>query len=70
MGKVREFSHCYAVAFTPIGLFRRRDWLGATMPELCRMFDAYLRYYNEERPKERLDRIRPMQYHGSLGLAV
>lgn len=25
-----------------------------TIPESCRMLDAYLRYYNEERPKEKL----------------
>lgn len=34
--------------------FHHRDWSGVTIPEFCRMIDAYLRYYNEERPKEKL----------------
>lgn len=34
------------------------------------MLDAYLRYYNEERPKEGLGWTTPMQYHRSLGLAA
>lgn len=51
-------------------LFRHRDWSGVTMPELCRMLDAHLRYYNEERPKEKLRWLSPMQYRRSLGLAA
>ena len=50
--------------------FRHRDWSGATIPELCRMLDAYLRYCNEERSKEKLDRTNPMQYRRNLGLAA
>ena len=50
--------------------FHHRDWLGVTMPEFCRMLDAYLRYYNEERPKEKLGWLSPMQYRRSLGLAT
>lgn len=38
-----------------------------TIPEFCRMLDAYLRYYNEERPKEKLGWLSPMQYRRSLG---
>ena len=39
-------------------------------PKSCRMLDAYLRYYNEERPKEKLGWMSPMQYRRSLGLAA
>lgn len=41
-----------------------------SVPEFCRMLDAYLRYYNEGRPKERLGWMSPMQYRRSLGLAA
>jgi len=44
--------------------------VGRDVPELCRMLDAYLRYYNEERPKEKLGWMSPMQYRRSLGLAA
>lgn len=47
--------------------FHHRDWSGVTIPEFCRMLDAYLRYYNEERPKEKLGWLSPMQYRRSLG---
>ena len=40
------------------------------MPEFCRMLDTHLRYYNEERPKEKLGWMSPMQYRRSLGLAA
>ena len=50
--------------------FHHRDWSGVTIPEFCCMLDAYLRYYNEERPKEKLGWLSPMQYRRSLGLAV
>ena len=40
------------------------------MPALCRMLDAYQRYYDEERPMEKLGWLSPMQYRRSLGLAV
>ena len=32
--------------------------------------DAWLRYYNEERPKEALGWMGPMEYRRSLGLAA
>lgn len=50
--------------------FHHRDWSGVTVPEFCRMLDAYLRYYNEERPKEKLGWLSPMQHRRSLGLAA
>ena len=50
--------------------FHHRDWSGVTIPEFCQMLDAYLRYYNEERPKEKLGWLSPMQYRRSLGLAA
>ena len=50
--------------------FHHRDWSGVTMPEFCRMLDTHLRYYNEERPKEKLGWMSPMQYRKSLGLAA
>ena len=40
------------------------------MPEFCRMLGAYPRYCNEERPKERLGWLSPMQCRRSLGLAA
>ena len=49
------------------GFFHHRDWSGATVPELCRMLDAYPRYCNEERPKEKLGWLSPMQHRRSLG---
>ncbi len=50
--------------------FHHRDWSDVTIPEFCRMLDAYLRYYNEGRPKEKLGWMSPMQYRRSLGLAA
>lgn len=50
--------------------FHHRDWSGVTVPEFCRMLDAYLRYFNEERPKEKLGWLSPMQHRRSLGLAT
>lgn len=40
------------------------------MAEFCRMFDVYLRYCNEERPKEKLGWMGPMRYRRSPGLAA
>lgn len=50
--------------------FHHRDWSGVTIPEFYRMLDAYFRYYNERRPKEKLGWLSPMQYRRSLGLAA
>ena len=41
-----------------------------TISEFCRMLDAYLRYYNEERPKEKLGWLSPMRHRRSLGLVA
>lgn len=30
------------------------DWSDVTIPEYCHILDAYLRHYNERRPKEKL----------------
>lgn len=30
------------------------DWSGVTIPEYCRILNAYLRHYNERRPKGKL----------------
>lgn len=50
--------------------FHHRDWSGVTISEFRRMLDAYLRYYNEERPKEKLGWLSPIQHCRSLGLAA
>ena len=50
--------------------FHHRDWSGVSIPESCRMLDAYPRYCNEERPKEKLGWMSPVQYRRSLGLAA
>lgn len=52
-----EFFHC-------------RDWGGVTAEEFMAGLDAWLRYYNEERPKEALGWMSPMEYRRSLGLAA
>lgn len=42
---------------TPItgtGFYHHRDWSGVTIPEYCRILNAYLRHYNERRPKGKL----------------
>ena len=50
--------------------FHHRDWSGVTIPEFCRVLDAYPRCYNEERPKEKLGWLSPMRYRRSLGPAA
>ena len=50
--------------------FHHRGWSGVTMTGFCRMLDAYPRYCNEERPKEKLGWLSPMRYRRSLGLAA
>lgn len=36
------------------GFYHHRDWSGVTIPDYCRILNAYLRYYNERRPKGKL----------------
>ncbi|WP_370873227.1 DDE-type integrase/transposase/recombinase [Olsenella profusa] len=50
--------------------FHGRGWSGVGLSEFIEMLDAYLRYYNEARPKEQLGWMSPMQYRRSLGLAA
>ena len=50
--------------------FYYRDWDGVTLYEFIAELDAYLRYYNEERTKESLGWLSPVQYRASLGLAA
>lgn len=42
--------------------FDVRDWSGKGADEFMEELDAWLRYYNEERPKESLGWLSPMQY--------
>ena len=35
-------------------VYHHRDWSGVTIPDYCRILNAYLRYYNERRPKGKL----------------
>ena len=48
--------------------FHYWDWSGVTIPRV--LPDAYLRYYNERMPKEKLGWLSPLLYRRSLGLAV
>lgn len=47
--------------------FYYRDWHGVKAEELVARLDAFLRYYNEERIKESLGWMSPVQYRESLG---
>lgn len=50
--------------------FYYRDWHGVTAEEFIDRLDAFLHYYNEERAKESLGWMSPVQYRESLGLAA
>lgn len=50
--------------------FYYRDWNGVTQEEFISRLDSYLRYYNENRIKESLGWLSPVQYRESLGLAA
>ena len=52
------------------GFYHHRDWSGVTIPDYCRILNAYLRYYNERRPKEKLGWPSPMRHCRSLWLAA
>ena len=47
-----------------------RDWRGVTAEGLVDRLDAYLHYHDEERVKESLGWMSPVQYRESLGLAA
>jgi transposase InsO family protein/transposase-like protein len=50
--------------------FFHRDWEGVTMEEFVSMLNAYLVFYNKERPKESLGWMSPNDFRRSLGLAA
>lgn len=50
--------------------FYYRDWTGVSAEEFTERLDKWLRYYNDERIKESLGWLSPMQYRKSLGLAA
>ena len=50
--------------------FYHRSWAATTMSEFIERLDSYLRFYNEERPKQSLGWLSPSQYRTSIGLAA
>ena len=50
--------------------FYYNDWAGISVNEFIIMLDEYMRYYKNERIKESLGWMSPMQYRKSLGLAA
>lgn len=50
--------------------FYDRDWDGETIEGFTEKLDAYMRYYRDERIKESLGWLSPMQYRKSLGLVA
>ena len=49
--------------------FHHRDWTGVTPEEFMGRLDAYLVYYRDERMKESLGWLSPMEYRRKLGYA-
>lgn len=43
-------------------LFDTQDWKGRSARELISELDSWLAYYDEERPKQSLGWLSPMQY--------
>ena len=50
--------------------FYDRDWEGVTTEDFIGQLEQYMRYYRDERIKESLGWMSPMQYRKSLGLAA
>lgn len=50
--------------------FYDRDWRGVSLKGFMSQLDRYMRYYRDERIKESLGWMSPMQYRKSLGLAA
>ena len=50
--------------------FYDRDWEGVTTGDFIGQLEQYMRYYRDERIKESLGWMSPMQYRKSLGLAA
>ena len=49
-------------------MFYNRSWRGVTIEEFIKKLDAYLHWYNEDRIKESLNWMSPLEYRRSLGL--
>ncbi|RHF38872.1 IS3 family transposase [Collinsella intestinalis] len=50
--------------------FYDRDWEGVTTGDFIGQLEQYMRYHRDERIKESLGWMSPMQYRKSLGLAA
>ncbi len=50
--------------------FYYRDWSNVTVPRFIDELDRYMHYYLEEREKESLGWLSPMDYRKSLGLVA
>ena len=48
--------------------FYNQDWTAVTVEEFSRELDLYLHWYNEDRIKESLNWMSPLEYRRSLGL--
>lgn len=51
-------------------LFYPRDWKAATVEQLIKEVDSYIRWYNEKRIKISLGSLSPIEYREKLGLAA
>ena len=49
-------------------MFYNRSWRGVTIEEFIKKLDAYLHWYNEDRIKESLNWMSPLEYRRSLSL--
>lgn len=49
-------------------MFYNRSWRGVTIEEFINRLDTYLHWYNEDRIKESLNWMSPLEYRRSLGL--
>ena len=49
-------------------MFYDRSWQGVSAEDFINILDAYLRWYNEDRIKESLNWMSPLEYRRSLGL--
>ena len=49
-------------------MFYGRSWAGVSIDEFIQTLDAYMRWYNNERIKESLVWMSPIEYRTSLGL--
>lgn len=49
-------------------MFYNRSWRGVTIEEFIKRLDTYLHWYNEDRIKESLNWMSPLEYRRSLGM--